>query len=172
MGIRGRSVAHRPVSSGESLVRSPITGAVGDRGSLREVGGWEDDIRWVTGRGPQPGRNRLWESAATVCNLKTLVTSEAGLRRLVLRFLCRNQRWTARSLGDGARRTWSALHHCLIGTPVPTASSRNKCAGKLRKIKHLQRERGRNHYRGQKRARGCFCSQGAVGSCRVARAGR
>ena len=80
--------------------------------------------------------------------------------------------WTARSLGDGARRTWSALHHCLIGTPVPTASSRNKCAGKLRKIKHLQRERGRNHYRGQKRARGCFCSQGVFGSCRVARAGR
>lgn len=58
-GQPGRSFAHRPLSSGVPLVRSPVTGAVTDWRSLCEVGGWEDDIRWVTGRGLQPWCSRL-----------------------------------------------------------------------------------------------------------------
>ena len=68
-------------------------------------------------------------------------------------FLCRNQRWAARSLGDRARRTLSALHHQGAGTCVPVTTPCCKHASKLKKIKYLQRKRGAIDYRGQNRPR-------------------
>jgi hypothetical protein len=143
-----------------SLIPNRLKGACAEPDGGNRALARQEREGWVRGRHP-----RVHWTRVTDRHVRSRGIGDAGLQPENLgwfrsgaseaswTFLCRNQRWAARSLGDRARRTLSALHHQGAGTFVPVTTPCCKHASKLKKIKYLQRKRGAIHYRGQKRPR-------------------